>query len=124
MTSASADAPLTAGGLSRRWSLAAQALVVLVGAALLPFAVRSACVDPGPPVSAPEPGTPRAGYCDALGGSALWLVLVAAPLAALACTAWIARRRPAVGWLAVAVLLVALLANAIYVGTLEFAYTV
>jgi hypothetical protein len=115
---------MTARRLSRGWSLAAQLAVLLVGAALLAVAVRSACVDPGPPVSAPEPGTPRAGYCDAVGGSALWLVLVAAPLAVLACSAPAVRRRPALGWLAVAVLLVALWANAVYVGTLEFASTV
>ncbi|TML01569.1 MAG: hypothetical protein E6G41_16430 [Actinobacteria bacterium] len=55
------------------------AIVVAMGA-ISALLVRSACVDPGPPVARPEPGTARAGYCGVVHGPWLWLLLLAAPV--------------------------------------------
>jgi hypothetical protein len=106
--------------------LAAQAGTVLVFAAGMAVVVRSACLDPGPPVALPEPGTPRAGYCDTVRAGTLWLLLVGVPvvLAAVACSVPPIRRRPVLGWVVVGVIGTALWANAAYIGTLDFAYTV
>src|SRR3954447_237547 len=70
--------------------LAAQAGTVLVFAAVMAVIVRSACLNPGPPVALPEPGTPRAGYCETVRASTLWLLLVGVPVVLPA----VARRVP------------------------------
>jgi hypothetical protein len=124
VSSDSAIAPAAGNRIPWGVWLAAQAAVVLLLATGPAILVHSACVAPGPPVSRPEPGTPRAGYCDAVGGSTLWLLLVAAPVGVLLCAAPLVRRRPGRGWAVAAVIVTVLWANSIYVGTLDFAYTV
>jgi hypothetical protein len=99
------------------------ALAVLVGCVgvLCAVVVHSACVNPGPPVSRPDPGTPRAGYCATMDGRTLRaaLVVLAAALVGVA-----ARRRP--GWtlLATALVTLALLADAVVASSLTFAHTI
>src|SRR4051794_37586475 len=106
--------------------LAAQAGTVLVFAAAMAVIVRSACLNPGPPVALPEPGTARAGYCETVRAGTLWLLLVGLPVvvAAVACSVPPIRRRPVLGWVVVGVIATALWVNAMYVGTLDFAYTI
>jgi hypothetical protein len=106
--------------------LVVQAGTVLVFAVGIAFMVRSSCLSPGPPVSLPVAGTPRAGYCDTVRGGTLWLLLVGLPvvLAALACGAPPVRRRPVLGWVFVGVVVTAMWANGLYVGSLAFAPTV
>ena len=70
-------------------------VLALVGATALIGAVcalftRHGCLHPGPPVSAPEPGTARAGFCSAIGGGTPWLLIIFAPCAivGIAAIAW------------------------------------
>ena len=87
--------------------------------------VRSACVNPGPPVARPEPGTARAGYCGVVHGATLWLLLLGAPVLVTAVAAVLARGRPR-WWLLVIAALAAggALANVFIVHSLDFAYTI
>jgi hypothetical protein len=83
-------------------------LVVVASAAR----VRHACLHPPPPVLTPSPGTPRADYCDAVGGSSPWLALAVLPsLALLVCIA-ATRRRTRWSVAAAVVLACAAVANA------------
>jgi hypothetical protein len=65
------------------------AATALIGAVCALF-TRHGCLHPGPPVSAPEPGTARAGFCSAVGGGSPWLLMVLAPCAivGMAALAW------------------------------------
>jgi hypothetical protein len=112
---------------STRRSSAATIPVGIVAAvgALSALLVHSACVDPGPPVARPEPGTARAGYCAVMHGAPLWLLLLAAPVVVTALTAAFARGR--VRWwllLVTATAAAAALANVVIVHSLSFAYTI
>jgi hypothetical protein len=103
---------------------AAATLVAAVGA-LSALLVHSACVDPGPPVARPEPGTARAGYCGVAHGVSLWLLLLVAPVVVTAAAAALARGR--VRWwvlLVGGVAAAAALVNVFVVHSLSFAYTV
>lgn len=87
--------------------------------------VHSACVDPGPPVARPEPGTARAGYCGVVHGGVLWLLLVIVPVFATGAAAMLARGGPRWWLFAVAALAIAApLANVLVVHSLDFAYTI
>jgi len=87
--------------------------------------VRSACVNPGPPVARPEPGTARAGYCGVMHGATIWLLLLAAPVLAMVGAAVLARGRPRWWLIAIAALAAgAALANVVIVHSLDFAYTI
>jgi hypothetical protein len=112
--------------LIARLHAAGQALVLLLICALGALLVRHGCLHPPPPVDRPEPGTARAGYCAAVSGHAPWLLFVAVPIAML--TLWLmtpaARRRPASGWLLVAVWTVAILAAAAFANALTSAHTI
>jgi hypothetical protein len=100
--------------------------VVRLGAvgALCAMAYHGECLDPGPPVALPEPGTPRAGLCDALppGWLSVGLVVVPMLLAGL-----LAHRngpgRPTTVVVAT-LLFAAQLAFPIWVSTLDFASTI
>jgi hypothetical protein len=48
---------------------------------------RHGCLHPGPPVSVPDPGTARAGFCSAIGGEVPWLLVLGAPCAIVAASA-------------------------------------
>jgi hypothetical protein len=99
--------------------------VVAAVGALSALLVHSACVDPGPPVARPEPGTARAGYCGVLHGVWPWLLLFAAPVAVTVITATLARGR--VRWwllLVGGIAAAAALLNVFIVHSLSFAYTI
>jgi hypothetical protein len=103
---------------------AAATLVAAVGA-LSALLVHSACVDPGPPVARPEPGTARAGYCGVAHGVSLWLLLLVAPVVVTAAAAALGRGR--VRWwvlLVGGVAATASLVNVFIVHSLSFAYTI
>lgn len=106
------------------WAIAAGVLAIALFAALCGLAVDGACTEPGPPVSLPEPGTSRAGYCDALFSVSGWGVLVGAPAAAAAATGWAFRHRPRAWCAAGAVVAAAALVNACVAQSLPFAYTI
>jgi hypothetical protein len=106
---------------------AAATLVVAVAAvgALSAVLVHAACVDPGPPIARPEPGTARAGYCGVVHGVWLWLLLLVAPVVVTAAAAALARGR--VRWwvlLVGGVAAAAALVNVFIVHSLSFAYTI
>ena len=119
--------PTAATTRPSRNTSAVTAIVGVVAAlgALAALLVHSACVDPGPPVARPEPGTPRAGYCGVMHGVALWMLLTVAPTLVIACASAMARGRVR-WWLALLALLcaAAALANVFIVDSLGFAYTI
>ena len=81
-------------GSKPRSALAAGVVAIVVAmGAISALLVRSACVDPGPPVVRPEPGTARAGYCGVVHGPWLWLLLLAAPVLVTGAAALLARGR-------------------------------
>jgi hypothetical protein len=100
----------------------AQITVLSSIAVLIAIGVRSRCVSPPPPVDQPSPGTPLAGYCDAVSGHAPWLLLVAVPLAVLVGCVSLIRRRPVLGWLLVMAIIASLTANVTYEYSLDWAY--
>jgi hypothetical protein len=100
--------PGAAPRLSWGATLALVALVAFVSV-VSALIVHSACTDPGPPVSRPEPGTARAGYCATADDGVLRAVIVTAAVVAVALAAAPLRRRP---WWAVIVTAVVVLASA------------
>lgn len=104
------------------WSTVAQ-VTILSGIALLCGApVRSRCILPPPPVDRPLPGTPFAGYCDAINGHAPWLLLVIAPVGICVVGLVLLRRRPAIAWILVLITVVILAANTAYAFSLDYNY--
>jgi hypothetical protein len=101
-------------------------LVALVGV-LCALVARHGCTHMPPPlgaVSPPDPGTPRAGFCDTVEHGVPWLlpllsVAVAAPLLALT-----RRRDERVGAALVGLVCAADLAVAVLAGSLDAALTI
>lgn len=82
-------------------------------------------VSPPPLDGPPDPGTPRAGYCDAFSGAFRWIGLVVLPAVVVTATTVAFHRRCPVLARAVALLACsAALANWIYVDHLDWALTV
>jgi hypothetical protein len=98
-------------------------LVACIGV-LCAAVVHSGCVNPGPPVSRPDPGTPRAGYCETMDDATVRAALVVLATALVAVAAAVSRRRPWWTLGAAALAAVALLADAIVATSLTFAYTI
>ncbi len=98
-------------------------LVVAAVALLAALGLHHSCVDSPPPISGPpESGTPRAGYCDAT-DHGLWpLPLIAVLLMAAALPLW--RRNPWLVWIALALVLAAVVFVGSYAGTLDAADTI
>ncbi|WP_320672340.1 hypothetical protein [Patulibacter defluvii] len=95
--------------------------VVAVVAALL---VDHVCTHAPPPLAAdarPVPGSARASYCDA---ADRWLLLVAAPVLAVALASTALRRRPPALAAATVLVSAALLANAVLAGSLDPSLTI
>jgi hypothetical protein len=107
------------------WS-ALLALALLVGCVgvLCTAVVHSGCVNPGPPVSRPVPGTPRAGYCGTMDDPTLRAALVVLAVALVGLAGVAARRRPIWTLLATALVILALLADAVVATSLTFATTI
>ena len=107
------------------WS-ALLALALLVGCVgvLCAAVVHSGCVNPGPPVSHPDAGTPRAGYCGTMDGRTLRAAVVVLAVVLVGLTGVAARRRPLWPLLATALVILALLADAVVATSLTFAYTI
>ena len=115
--------PGAAPRLSWTWTLALLVLVGCVGV-VCALAVHSACVDPGPPVSRPDPGTPRADYCATADTPAARIATIAIALVATALGAVVSRRRPWWTLWVAAVATLALMANAVVASSLSLAYTI
>jgi len=97
-------------------------LVALVGA-LSALGVHSACFNPPPPVSVPDPGTPRAEYCSAVIGAKPWILLTIVPCALLAVAARFVRRPGLILALAIAICVV-LIANVLVANDLGASATI
>jgi hypothetical protein len=125
MTPVKIAAATTTATLRRAPAVATLLAFVAAVAVLSALLVHSACVDPGPPVARPEPGTARAGYCGVVHGARLWLLLAVAPVLAAAVTAALARGRLRLWVLLVAAAAVGgTVANVILVHSLAFAHTI
>jgi predicted small integral membrane protein len=129
-----ADAPVGTGragaGAARHrtrlwwgWALAPIAFAGCV-AVICAVAAHHDCMEPGPPVSRPEPGTPRAGYCGTVDDRAVRAVIVFAGVAVVALAAVALRRRPLWAVIVTALVVLTLMANAIVASSLTFAYTI
>jgi hypothetical protein len=97
-------------------------LVALVGV-LCALGVHSACFNPPPPVSVPDPGTPRAEYCSAVIGAKPWILLTIVPCALVAVAARVVRRPGLIFALAIAICVV-LIANVIVANDLGASMTI
>jgi hypothetical protein len=106
------------------WHFVAQLTILTIAALVFAQLVRLHCIDPGPPVDQPEPGTPLAGYCGAIHGEAPWLLLVVAPIAVLVGCVGLIRRWPRLGWLLMLGLIVALALNQVYADGLDWSHTI
>jgi len=92
--------------------------------ALSAMSYHGECTDPGPPVALPEPGTPRAGLCDALPPGWLSVALVVVPILLAGVLAYRhGPGRPATVVVAT-LLFAAQLALPIWAATLDFASTI
>jgi hypothetical protein len=113
------------GALLRRWAwLFWLTLGVAVLAVICAAAVHNGCFHPPPPVSRPDPGTPRGEYCATLEPARPWISLTVGPcalvlLAGVAGQPW---RSPAV--FVAGALCMAMVANAIVVNSLVSALTI
>jgi hypothetical protein len=103
-------------------SMLAGAAVAAVGG-ICALAVHHGCFHPPPPVVLPDPGTPRARYCDAVVASKPWILLTIAPAVATALVGMLLSRRPALVLVVLAVC-AALAVNAIVANSLTSALTI
>lgn len=101
-------------------AVAVVGVVAWIGAA----SVDDACHRTGPPVMRPVPGTPRAGYCDALDSFGLVPTLILVPTALAAAAAFALRSRPRIALGVSVAISVLVIANAIIAGSLEYSVTV
>jgi hypothetical protein len=85
--------------------------------------VHDACFHPPPPVSLPEPGTPRNHYCSAVVPEKPWILMVIAPCAIVLLTGLVVPRK-GVAFIVAVVLCVVLVANAIVANDLTSATSV
>jgi hypothetical protein len=87
--------------------------------------VHDACVNPGPPVARPEPGTARAGYCAATHAvDARWLLLAVAPALLALLAIAVVRRRSMASLVVAALFGAAVVTNFFVADSLTFAYTI
>jgi hypothetical protein len=93
----------------------AVAIVALSAAA----AVHQGCFE-ATPFAPPVPGTPRAGYCDAINATHPWLSLTIVPALAMLGGGFLLRRRVWWLYLLAALLCAAMLANALVANSLEY----
>jgi hypothetical protein len=97
-------------------------IVVIVGG-ISAAAVHNGCFHPPPPVTRPDPGTPRANYCNAVIRTRPWISLTLGPLLVVAVTGVVTRRRTAI--VAVSLLICCIvIACAIIANTLTASLTV
>jgi hypothetical protein len=88
------------------------------------LALHHRCVDPGPPVRRPDPGTPRARYCSTMDEPGWRVAVVVLAAAAVLGLAAISHRRRSWTVVGAAVIAVAFVANAIVATSLTFARTI
>lgn len=91
------------------------AIVALSAAA----AVHQGCFE-ATPFEPPIPGSPRAGYCDALNASHPWLSLSIVPVLAMLGGGFPLRRRTGWVYLLAAILCAAVIANALLANSLDY----
>ena len=106
--------------MAQSWCVLA---VVAVSSFRFSYAAHRSCVDPGPPVSQPEAGTPRASYCGVADSGSPWLLTIA-PILIVTLAIVLGRRRKAVVVAAVVLALAAVIANSAVIDSLDYAYTI
>jgi hypothetical protein len=106
-------------GRSEWTTVALMTAAVAVAAAAAAVSVHSACFEAFP-FEPPVPGTTRAGYCDALNSTHPWLSLAIVPSIAMLIGGFLLRRRVWLVYLLAALLIAAVVANAVIVNNLEF----
>jgi hypothetical protein len=106
-----------------RGSVALSFPLAAIGA-LCAMIYQGQCTNPGPPVDQPSTGTARAEACAGLPPSWGWLVLVVVPAVVVAAVAYRQGFERRTTLALAAVLVLGQMAFPIWVGTLEFAYTI
>jgi len=96
--------------------------VAAVGA-LCALAVHHGCFNPPPPVTVPDPGTPRAEFCSAVHARAPWIAMILIPVVLVGAAGAIKGAGRLLSVLTFVVCLV-LLANAILANSLTSALTI
>lgn len=109
--------PLSAAGV------ASVVILVALVALCCAWAVHQACFHPPPPVTRPDGGTPRGGYCDAVNATRPWLSLTLGPTLAMTLIALSGRRLPWLVLAMAAIICAVMIANAIIANNLVSALT-
>jgi hypothetical protein len=105
------------------WRYGFALLAVAVTGGLCAVGVHHGCFHPPPPVSVPDPGTPRGDYCSAVIPEDPWILMTVVPcvLAALVCT--LSRTERSL-WLWTLLICAILVGNAIAANSLNAALTI
>jgi hypothetical protein len=103
--------------------IGALAALLVVGLACAGSVDRS-CHHAGPPVSVPDPGTARAGFCSAVQGHVAWPLLALVPVVLGALALVLLRRSPRGSLAATLVLVAAAVAVAVVAAALPHALTI
>jgi hypothetical protein len=85
--------------------------------------VHQGCFEISAPFPDPIPGTPRADYCDSVNSVTPWISLTLVPTALMGVIGWVCRGRPRLVIIAVCVLSLLLIANAILANSLTYSLT-
>lgn len=112
---------MTAGGETKRdlAVVVAPVLFMALWSAFCAMLVDHACFDIEPVVAEPLPGTPRAGYCGAV-GETRWLTLTVGPTLLMGVIGWVWQRHPRRVLVAMIILSLLLIANAVVANTLTY----
>lgn len=86
--------------------------------------VRQGCLHPGPPVTVPDPSTPRAGLCSAVNGDAPWLLVTVVPCAVVGIASILLRSYPRLMAFGVLVVWLALIAVTGLASSLSYSVTI
>jgi len=110
------------GHRQRRELALVAALVCLVAlvAAISAYSVHVACFEPPIPYSRPAPGSPRAGYCDALQTARPWISLIVLPCLVMLAGGLLSRRRRRVAMALAVLICVVVAANAVVANNLDY----
>lgn len=98
--------------------------IVAVVAGLCAAFTHLGCFHPPPPVTRPDPSTPRGEYCSAINAARPWISLTAVPVLVTAALAFSAHRHPRLVALGTLLICLVLIANAGVANSLTSSLTI